>query len=324
MHACDVCDKIYTHSTNLKRHMHVHTSGPSQCDSCGRIFSEKRLRDQHVRKQSCFSTSQHTRKPHTRHTPKTVTLRPLKCQYCGRNFARADSLAAHEAEHKSATSIMCDDCGKLFPTRHDLKRHSLIHAGVKGYVCQECGQSFTQSGTLNKHVDALHGNGFKQEPLPPPSAHFIDKRKNYRTSTGIRKYECDECGCRFNRHETLRNHQATHGNKRPYECQDCGTRFKRKDVLVQHELKHSKVQEYTCGDCGKLYWNKGSLRQHILTHLPPMFSCEVCGRKFIVKINWLAHCQTHTNVQFECVECGKAFKSKASLRLHMRTVHKSV
>ncbi|XP_063847256.1 zinc finger protein 99-like [Scylla paramamosain] len=239
--------------------------------------------------------------------------RGLKCEECGRNFSKPESLAAHTALHLTGGTIMCEVCNKLFSskTRHNSSATTSCTPAQGTSCAGGAGGRTPQSGDLNKHIDAAYGgvgdSEFEEEEeevLVVPIAHFSDKRKRYRSLGSLRKHQCEECGSRFSHRDVLIKHYSTYTCTKPFQCEEWSKAFARKDILATHALRHTKRRAFTCDDCGTDFWKKSSLRQHVMTHLLPEFKCEVCGKEFRVKVSLENHLRVQCGVkEFACVHC---------------------
>ncbi|KIJ56346.1 hypothetical protein M422DRAFT_239570 [Sphaerobolus stellatus SS14] len=61
-----------------------------------------------------------------------------------------------------------------------------------------------------------------------------------------RKYVCSECGNRFSKQSTLRNHHLTHTGERPFACQHpgCGRRFSMACNMQRHMRTHTTASAF--------------------------------------------------------------------------------
>ena len=76
-HECDVCEKSFSRSGSLKRHMLIHTNErPYECDVCEKAFRESGHLKTHMR-------------IHTKE-------KPYECDVCDKAFRRSDVLKRHK------------------------------------------------------------------------------------------------------------------------------------------------------------------------------------------------------------------------------------
>ena len=103
-HECDVCEKRFTQSGNLKRHMRIHANeNPYQCDVCEKRFRESGHLQYHMR-------------IHTHE-------KPYECDECEKRFSQSGNLKRHTRIHTNEKPHKCDVCDKAFSQSGHLKRH---------------------------------------------------------------------------------------------------------------------------------------------------------------------------------------------------------
>lgn len=144
-------------------------------------------------------------------TPGTTTEKPFKCNMCGQQFARRDTLQCHQRTHTGERPYPCDTCPLRFARRDTLQCHRRTHTGERRFACDICLQRFARRDTLRCHR---------------------------RTHSGDKPFACDLCIQRFARRDTLQCHRRTHSGEKPFVCQYCNKRFARTDKLQRHRRTH--------------------------------------------------------------------------------------
>ena len=101
---CDVCEKRFNESGNLKRHMRIHTNeNPYECDVCEKRFRQSSNLKIHMR-------------IHTNE-------KPYECDVCEKRCTTAGNLKRLMRIHSNEKPYECDVCDKAFRQLSNLKRH---------------------------------------------------------------------------------------------------------------------------------------------------------------------------------------------------------
>lgn len=109
---CPTCNKAFTTTSDLKRHMRIHTGEKSYvCPTCNKGFSQS------------SNLKRHTRT----HTGE----KPYVCSTCNKSFARSFTLKTHMRTHTSEKPYVCSTCNKGFAQSSHLKIHTRTHTGEK-------------------------------------------------------------------------------------------------------------------------------------------------------------------------------------------------
>ena len=145
---CTLCDKSFTHSSNLKRHMKSHVNGKEDtevvhsyyCHLCGKGYTAKASLQVHLNTHS--------------------GVKPHQCPHCEATFTQSSHLRRHIKSHSGERSVKCEVCQKMFFDTSTMKIHLRSHSGERPYSCKICGHSFSQLQNLRVH-EGKH-NGLKK------------------------------------------------------------------------------------------------------------------------------------------------------------------
>lgn len=307
---CDYCDKAFSSTLLLKRHVSVHTGErPYKCDVCGKTFNLP-----------------HHLKTHARiHT----NVRPYKCEVCGRAFNESSSLKRHTRIHAEERPYIyvCDVCGKTFNEPHNLRTHLRIHSDVKPYTCGVCKKAFIRQQTLKNHM-RIHTDErpYKCEVCEKAFKELHHLKIHVRIHTDIRPYKCDICEKTFNERSSLKRHIRIHTGEKPYKCTLCDKAFNHNESLKIHYRHHTGERPFKCEICDKTFTDPKNYKSHQKIHSYDMkFKCDSCDKSFAEESRLWQHMRIHTgDLPFKCMICSKAFNQSSSLKRHLRTIHPGI
>ena len=227
MHICNLCNKQYKNRVELLQHNNMHT-GKFNCSRCNAPFRRRRELEKHSRKAvNCIKLKK----------IRTSTTAPVNSdksnvpepEFEKQNLA-SPSNSQRETVLPTSTSVeskglllQCPECSKFYSNEHSLKNHMPIHTDK--YKCPKCESRFTSTSTLAAHNCET----------------TLKKRsKAQQVSTGIAVAECQDCGMRFVRQESLKSHKYEHTGM--FKCASCSVSFRGSCELAKHSRNKDKCK----------------------------------------------------------------------------------
>ncbi|XP_071449465.1 uncharacterized protein [Hetaerina americana] len=142
-------------------------------------------------------------------------------------------------------------------------------------------------------------------------------------TNGVKKYECPECGKKYQDVRKFREHIDAHKYGKRFKCETCGKLFSNKSNLKSHLDVHIQTRQSVCDVCGKTFKTNNHLVAHKRTHGERKIVCEVCGKKFITAGHLKRHQEISHNKEktHPCEHCGKLFSNVIYLKKHIAYVN---
>jgi len=313
--SCLYCEKQFAYKTNYENHLRIHTGErPFHCEKCAKSFKERKSLTTHV---------------------KTVheKLRLHHCDKCGKNFSIRHGLKMHMKLHDDIKKTQkCEICLKYFATASTLRLHQRTHTGEKPFCCEICLRRYNTSYALRQHITAIHE---RQKP-----------------------FKCEECGKCFGYPGSLTEHmQLSHpahaSNYTPYSCNKCGRSFKQVSKFTAHVRTHDEpaveqtmltncercgnsdklvilakndcYEKSQCNECGTVTIISTSLDKtgRFRKRKKIRSQCHICGKVISSNQNLKKHLLVHAGIKnYPCQLCKKAFSTSSNLEEHMR-IHRN-
>ncbi|XP_053698182.1 zinc finger protein 492-like [Sabethes cyaneus] len=250
---CLLCEKTFTTSRSLERHMLVHTGiKPYSCDQCDATF--RRLLDYRhhksivhdgVNPHVCSECNEefknyrqlynHKQEVHQNKIPKTIQSET--CKLCQIQFAKASELMTHigiQHADEEYPVLKCPHCPKTFILALRLSTHKIMH--TDRYACKECGAGHIDKKKLQYHMDLKHPDG--------------------------RVYACTNCSSTFTSLNQLNEHSVIHTKGKQYQCEFCTKSFLRRFQLTIHIRTHTGEKPFQCDGCLKRFGDDGTFCKH--------------------------------------------------------------
>ncbi|XP_067636571.1 zinc finger protein 660-like [Eurosta solidaginis] len=319
-------------------------SASHNCHICNKTFTQSRYLARHLKRHKKWG-EQHEMSVIPKHNEKTIkkALNSV-CELCEQTFSTPASLEKHNRIMHETTqpkesvqktiNLPCDLCDITYSTLASLERHQrlehsteLAKEPMKQHSCEFCDKTFEGPFMLKSHIQSVHT---KARPYRCPKCD-----KSYTTPSGLKEhryrsrndkvYKCPYCPLKFCfSSDVVKHKKNVHKEMKPHVCDICGASFSLKYLLKIHQAIHTGVKPYKCDHCEKCFYRRGQQRIHMRNHTGEKpYKCKYCRRDYARLSDLVYHLRTHLGENvYRCELCPLAFPFASEKRLHLDT-HKN-
>jgi uncharacterized Zn-finger protein len=307
---CSLCNKGYAQKKWLIKHfktVHGENSIQFKCSICDAKFPEMQ------------TLIEHNASVHEKLVDESIDQFDMQDPF-------KDSIDYSEISgkvHEAKMLFNCEICVETFMVEETLKYHMIHeHKNInlkEPTVCSLCNMTFSTSGSLNRHIQAVH--------------------------EGIKPYKCDICQATFTQKTTLKDHiSCIHEGKKPFHCSKCDKTFAQRSNMIRHyETRHEEkpkavkpkpsVHEKLVNESIDQFDMQDSLKDSEISGKvhegKKLFNCEICLETFVAEETLKYHMiHEHKIINIKepiiCLLCNMTFGKSGSLNRHIQTVHEGI
>ncbi|XP_076437625.1 uncharacterized protein LOC143276853 [Babylonia areolata] len=339
---CEVCGKVFSDASSLKRHARLHSDQQQQCvcENCDKVFSDQGSLKRHWLR-GCKTGGGGVGGGGESGVAGVSTVveegavvgaaaeEGFACTQCQMVFSTKEEQTAHEKAHRVTPSLRCTVCTRSFSDSDTLRRHLEGHASARPYACGVCLKGFADSGSLSKH---------RARGCYAHSSVVLDGSK----------LRCVDCGKVFSDAANYSQHLAWHRSRaggggssssasggggdadgggrgvgqapkrKLHTCEHCGKSFAEACSLKRHTRLHTGQNLCRCLHCGRTFLENSGLKKHLQRGRRRTKGGKASSSSSAAAVAEAAASPSSCWL-YPCTQCKKVFSKRYILLRHMKT-----
>ncbi|XP_039295630.1 zinc finger protein 26 isoform X2 [Nilaparvata lugens] len=303
---CPVCGKFCRTITNLRNHLHQHSSPTFECSTCGENLGSD-IEKYKVHKRGHYK---------------------FRCPPCQFECCDEEKWLKHLEKDRKNNELCSPDCSLFYESIDKFRDHVLALATLGGYVCGACGMAYHCEEYLKLHLK-VHGleHGSKttcEESLENNDTSFRMKLDSFANSSNEKRFDtmqkilANEIDVK-----EFQNSRIMTGGKvtTAFICFKCGRGVKTEKKFRIHIENHISM---TCYHCKRDMRELINFKTHLKRCSFKKRKCVSCKNEIWLNTSkeYIEHVTLHQKRKI-CIYCQVIKNHPQQLSRHIESVHVS-